>query len=98
MGTPLAKQCMKALKEVGGKSCIISKAAGAKNASESQRAKALQVMKAAKDREEEDFYDPARKDNLLGINQTRQGLWKEHFKDPIEALDKALFYIMYNIK
>ena len=40
-------------------------------------------MKAAKDREDE-FYDSARKENILGVE------WEEHHKDPIRALDKAL--------
>ena len=42
-------------------------------------------MKAAKDRREE-FYDPAREDNILGRNKTRLELWEEHLKDPIVAL------------
>ena len=45
-------------------------------------------MKAAKD-SEEDLNDPARKDNILGRNQTLQELWKEHLKDPVEALDNS---------
>ena len=62
---------------------------GAKKPSESQKAKAFWAMKAAKDREEE-HYDPARKDNILGRKQTRLELWEEHLKDPIIALEKAL--------
>ena len=62
---------------------------GAKKPSESQKAKALWAMKAAKDRVEE-FYDPARKENILGKNKTRLELWEEHLKDPIIALDTAL--------
>ena len=46
-------------------------------------------MKAAKDRVEE-YYDPARKDTILGRKQTRLELWEEHLKDPIIALDKAV--------
>ena len=46
-------------------------------------------MKAAKDRREE-FYDPARKDDILGRNETRLELWEEHLKGPIVALDKDL--------
>ena len=46
-------------------------------------------MKAAKDRQEE-FYDPAHKDNILGRNTTRLELWEKHLKDLIVALDKAL--------
>ena len=53
------------------------------------RRRALWAMKAAKDRREE-FYDPARKDNILGRNKTRLEWWEEHLKDPIVALDKAL--------
>ena len=45
-------------------------------------------MTAAKDRREE-FYDPARKDNILGRSKTRLELWEEHLKDPIVALDEA---------
>ena len=66
----------------------MSKAAGAKKPSESQKAITLSVMKAAKDRSE-DFEEPTRKDNL-GRSQTRLELWKEHLKDPNIALDKAL--------
>ena len=64
----------------------MSKAAGApkKNQVREKRAKALWAMKAAKDRDA--------KDNTLGRNQTRQELWREHLKDRIEALDKALKY------
>ena len=49
----------------------------------------LWKMKAAKDAGEE-YHDPERDDNILGRNKTRIALWKEHIKDPIEALDKAL--------
>ena len=37
----------------------------------------------------EEYYDPARKDNILRRKQTRLG-WEEHRKDPILVLDKAL--------
>ena len=67
---------------------IMSKAVGVKKPQEAQKARALWAMKAAKDRREE-FYDPARKDNILGRNKTRLELWEEHLKDPIVALDKA---------
>ena len=46
-------------------------------------------MRAAKDAGEE-YYDPAREDNIRGRNKTRLALWKEHLKDPIVALDEAL--------
>ena len=45
-------------------------------------------MKAAKDRRE-NFYDPERKDIILGRTETRLELWEEHLEDPIVALDKA---------
>ena len=48
----------------------MSKATGAKKPSESQKAKDLWAMKAAKDRGEE-YYDPARKDNILRRKETR---------------------------
>ena len=67
----------------------MSKAAGAKKTSESQRAKALWKMKAARD-SVAGFHDPERKDNILERNKTRLELWEEHLKDPIVALDKAL--------
>ena len=56
---------------------------------ESQEAMALWKMKAERG-SEEDFYDPERKDKILGINKTRLELWEEHLKDPIVAVDKAL--------
>ena len=62
---------------------------GCKEAAEAQKAKALWAMKAAKDRKEE-FYDPAREQDISRRNQTRLELWEEHLKDPIAALDKAL--------
>ena len=45
-------------------------------------------MKAAKDRREE-FYDPAREEDISRRNKTRLELWEEHLKGPIVALDKA---------
>ena len=36
------------------------------------------------------FKTQERKDNILGRNETRVGLWEEHLKDPLVALDKAL--------
>ena len=48
----------------------MSRAVGVKKPQEAQKAKALLAMKAAKDRKEE-FYEEARKDNLLGRNETR---------------------------
>ena len=50
--------------------------------------KSLWKMKAAKDAGEE-YYDPTRKDNIRGRNDTRLALREEHLKDPIVALDKA---------
>ena len=67
----------------------MSRAGGVRKPSESQKAKALWKMKAARD-SGEDFYDPERNDNILGRNKTRLELWEEHLKDPIVALDRAL--------
>ena len=67
----------------------MSKAAGVKKPHENQKAKAFWKMKAAMDRGD-DFYDPVRKDNILGRNKTRLELWGEHLKDLIVALDKSL--------
>ena len=60
-----------------------------KKPQEAQKAKAFWKMKAAKDAGEE-YYDPAREDNIRGRNKTRLALWEEHLKDPIVALDEAL--------
>ena len=57
--------------------------------SESEKAKALWGMKVAWDRGEE-YYDPPRKEDILGRTKTRLDLWEEHLKDPVAALAKAL--------
>ena len=67
----------------------MSRAAGVQKPNESQKARALWKMKAARD-SGEDVYFPERKDNILGRNRTRLELWAAHLKDPIVALDKAL--------
>ena len=67
----------------------MSKAAGIQKPHSSQKARALWRMKAARGCGGA-FYDPERKDNILGRNKTRQELREEHFKDPSVALDKAL--------
>ena len=66
-----------------------SQAAAAKKPSESQKAKALWAMKAAWERSEE-YYYPARKDDILGRTKIRPELWEEHLKNPLAALAKAL--------
>ena len=50
------------------------KATGAKKPSESQKAKALWAKKEAKDRNEE-YWDPARKEDILARTKTRLELW-----------------------
>ena len=60
-----------------------------KKPQETQKAKALWKMKAAKDAGEE-CYDPDREDSVRGRNETILALWEEHLKDPIVALDQAL--------
>ena len=72
-----AKQFTKEWKEVSGKMCTIItetcvRQLEPKKSSESQKAKALWAMKAEKDRMK-DFYDPARKDDILGRKQTSCG-------------------------
>ena len=66
----------------------MSKAGRVRKPNASQKAKALWKVKAGRD-SGEDFYDPERKDNILGRNKTRLELWEEHFKDQIVALEKA---------
>ena len=66
----------------------MSKAAGAKKPSESQKAKALWAVKAAKDREMKSMTQPAKK-TFFERKQTRLELREEHLKDPIIALDKS---------
>ena len=73
----------------------MSKAARAKEPSESKKARALWRMKAARGRREE-FYDPERQDNILGRNKKRLELWEEHLKDPIVALDKEALTCLEN--
>ena len=60
-----------------------------KKPQEAQKAKALWAVRAAKDRQEE-FYDPAREEDISRRSKTRLELWEEHLKDPIVALDEAL--------
>ena len=68
---------------------VMCRAVGVKKPQEAQKARALWAMKAAKDRKEE-FYDPAREEDISKRNKTRWELWEEHLKDPIAALDKSL--------
>ena len=67
----------------------MSRAVGAQKPQEAQKAKVLWTTNAAKDRKEE-FYDPAREEDISKRNKTRLELWEVHLKDPIAALDKAL--------
>ena len=67
----------------------LNQATGTKKPSESQTAKALWAIRAARDRDEE-FYDPARKEDILGRTKTRLEMWDGHLKDPVAALEKAL--------
>ena len=54
---------------------MMSKDVGVKKPQEAQKARSFWAMKACKDRKEE-FYDPAREDDILGRNKTRLELWK----------------------
>ena len=67
----------------------MSQATGAEKPNESQKAKAFRTMEAAWDRGEE-FYDPGRKEDILGGTKTCLDLWEEQLKDPIASLAKAL--------
>ena len=67
----------------------MSKAAGAEKPNESQKAKAAWAIKAAKDRRGDEFYDLARKENILGRKQTRLELWEEHLKERGRISTKA---------
>ena len=67
----------------------LSQAAGAKKPSESQQVQALWATKAAWDRSEE-YYDPARKEDILGRTQTRLELCENTSKTPLAALATAL--------
>ena len=67
---------------------VMSRAVGVKKPQEAQKAKALWALKAAKNRKEE-FYDPAREEDISRRNKTRLELWEEDLKDPTAALDKA---------
>ena len=52
-------------------------------------ARALWAIKQPKDNRREEFYDPARKDNILGRKYNAIGAVEEHPKDLIVALVKA---------
>ena len=67
----------------------MSKAAGAKRPSESQKAKALWAVKTANGRRDE-FFDSTRKKKFWEENRKILELLEEHLQDPVVALDKAL--------
>ena len=71
----------------------MSRAVGVKKPQEAQKAKALWAVEATKDRKEEFFYDLAREEDISKRNKTRLELWEEHLKDPVAALDKALWCV-----
>ena len=62
----------------------MSRAAGVKKRREAQKSESPLENGAAKDRRE-DFYDPDRKDNILGRIKTRLELWEELLKDRARA-------------
>ena len=63
-----------------------SKATGAKKPSESQKSKSPLGNEGGQ-RQGEMYYDPARKADISGRTKTRLGLWEEHLKDPIIAME-----------
>ena len=85
---PSARQSTKVLKEKTRSLQRNELGGRLRSQMKNQKAKALRTMKAAKDRGEE--YFPERKDNILGRGRRRLELWREHLKDPIVALDKAV--------
>ena len=90
-GTPCARQSTKELKKKSVGIITAEKRARRQELKNrvSQKAKALWAMKAAWDRGEE-YYDPARKEDILGRTKTRLDLWEGHLNDRIAALAKAL--------
>ena len=60
-----------------------------KKPGDSQKAKALWTVKAARDRDD-GFYDPARKNDIQGRTRTRVVLREEHRKSLVAVLAKAL--------
>ena len=88
-GTLSAKHFARTSKEKTGESYMMLTKTRAGLSQEAQKAKAFWKMKAAKDAGEE-YYDPAREDDILGRNKTISALWEEHLKDPMVAVDQAL--------
>ena len=72
----------------------IGMAAGVRKPSDSQKAKALWKMTAARDRRE-DIYYPDRAYNIMGRKKTRLDLLEEQLKDPMVALEKAMQCLEY---
>ena len=55
-----------------------------KKQGDSQKAKALWAVKAARDRGDE-FYDPARQHDIHGRTRSRKVLWEEHLESPVKT-------------
>ena len=79
IGTPFAKQSTKKLKATNGGGGVLydcykgfSKAAGVKKPNESQKSEGILARDSG-----EYFYDPERKDSILGRDKTRQASWEE---------------------
>ena len=66
----------------------LHQATGTKKPGDSQEAKAIGTMQAARDSDDE-LYDPGRKNDNLERTQTRLELWEEHPDGPVAALTKA---------
>ena len=67
----------------------LHQATGTQNPCDSQKAKPLWTMKAAKDRDHDFFYDPTHQKDIQGGPQTRLEVWKEHLKSQVAVLAKA---------
>ena len=67
----------------------MSRAVGVKKQQEPQKSKSFMGHESTQ-RQGEEFYDPAREENISKRIKTGLELLEEHLKDPIVALDKAL--------
>ena len=86
---PSSKQCTKELKGKNGKSCTVTSETRARQQEpKSQESKSESPLgDEGGQGKGEIHYDPARKEDILGRTKTRLGLWEEHLKDPVNALE-----------
>ena len=88
-GTSPVKPFKKESEERNGKLCIIIKESCTRRPEPRSRSrvkkrrKPFWALTAARDRDEE-FYDPARKEDVPGRTKNRLELWEEHRKHPVQ--------------